>query len=152
MFGTFKLCPLVPPSILRSVSDERTGPLLTVAVVARMLGIAPATLRTWDRRYGLGPSVHVAGAHRKYAPEDVARLEAVHRLVLSGVTPAEAARIAVGVSTRPEPGRHGGRVLPLPGAGDVVRGLGRAAMALDGDAVLECVSAQLQTRGTLEAW
>ncbi|MEY3685921.1 MAG: hypothetical protein RJB00_871, partial [Actinomycetota bacterium] len=34
------------------LEDER----LTVASVARRLGIAPATLRTWDRRYGLGPS------------------------------------------------------------------------------------------------
>jgi methanogenic corrinoid protein MtbC1 len=147
-----ELCPLTAPFILRLVSDERTGPLLTVAVVARMLGIAPATLRTWDRRYGLGPSVHVPGAHRKYAPADVARLEAVHRLVLAGVTPAEAARAAVGAPARVDAGRHGGRVLPLPGADEVVRGLGRAAMALDADAVLSCLSAQLRERGTVEAW
>ncbi|MFM8693986.1 MAG: transposase, partial [Actinomycetota bacterium] len=30
------------------LEDER----LTVASVARRLGVAPATLRTWDRRYG----------------------------------------------------------------------------------------------------
>jgi hypothetical protein len=134
------------------VDQEPTTPPLTVAVVARMLGIAPATLRTWDRRYGLGPSVHAAGAHRKYAPSDVARLEAVHRLVLSGVTPADAARAAVGVPPRAETGRHGGRVLPLPGADEVVRGLGRAAMALDADAVLATVGDQLKERGAVEAW
>ena len=39
--------------------------LLPVAAVARRLGVAPATLRTWDRRYGLGPSVHAPGAHRR---------------------------------------------------------------------------------------
>ena len=48
--------------------------LLTVAAVARRLGIAPATLRTWDRRYGLGPTDHEEGNHRKYGPRDVARL------------------------------------------------------------------------------
>ena len=37
---------------------------LTVAVVARRLGVAPATLRTWARRYDLGPST----AHRRLAP------------------------------------------------------------------------------------
>src|SRR4051794_24186693 len=31
-------------------------PTLPVASVARRLGVAPSTLRTWDRRYGLGPS------------------------------------------------------------------------------------------------
>jgi DNA-binding transcriptional MerR regulator len=46
-------------------------PGLSVAAVARRLGVAPATLRTWDRRYGLGPSQHSAGAHRRYSPADV---------------------------------------------------------------------------------
>ena len=36
------------------VPRARTG--LPVAAVARRLGVAPATLRTWDRRYGLGPT------------------------------------------------------------------------------------------------
>src|SRR3954454_9310242 len=56
------------------------GPALSVAVVARRLGVAPATLRTWARRYGVGPSEHAAGAHRRYAPSDVARLEVMRRL------------------------------------------------------------------------
>ena len=47
---------------------------LTVAAVARRLGVAPATLRTWDRRYGLGPGTHLAGSHRRYSAEDLARL------------------------------------------------------------------------------
>ncbi len=67
---------------------------LTVAAVARMLGVAPATLRTWDRRYGLGPTIHSAGDHRRYSPEDVAVLGAMRRLVIMGVAPAEAAHRA----------------------------------------------------------
>ena len=63
-------------------------PGLTVSAVARRLGVAPATLRTWDRRYCLGPSQHAAGAHRRYSALDVARLERMRRLVLSGVPPA----------------------------------------------------------------
>ncbi|HYN74868.1 MAG TPA: transposase, partial [Candidatus Limnocylindria bacterium] len=33
------------------VRVPQSGPALTVAAVARRLGVAPATLRTWDRRY-----------------------------------------------------------------------------------------------------
>ncbi len=73
----------------------QSGPALTVAAVARRLGVAPATLRTWDRRYGLGPSAHAAGAHRRYAPTDVARLDVMRRLTLEGVSPGEAARVAL---------------------------------------------------------
>jgi len=68
--------------------------MLTVAAVARRLGVAPATLRTWDRRYGLGPSEHTAGAHRRYSGIDVARLLEMRRLTLEGVPPSEAASIA----------------------------------------------------------
>lgn len=67
----------------------------TVASVARRLGVAAATLRTWDRRYGLGPSSHVAGAHRRYTSEDVDRLLLMRELTLDGVAPAEAARTAL---------------------------------------------------------
>ena len=67
---------------------------LTVAAVARQIGVAPATLRTWDRRYGLGPSEHNNGEHRRYCPGDVARLMTMRRLIVAGVSPAEAAEQA----------------------------------------------------------
>jgi DNA-binding transcriptional MerR regulator len=66
---------------------------LTVGAVAQRLGVAPATLRTWGHRYGLGPSGHAAGKHRRYTPEDVARLDLLRKLMLNGVTVSEAARI-----------------------------------------------------------
>src|SRR4051812_38585543 len=71
------------------------SPMLTVAAVARRLGVAPSTLRTWDRRYDLGPSAHTAGSHRRYGPQDLARLVVMRRLTMEGVPPAEAARIAL---------------------------------------------------------
>jgi len=84
-----------------------------VAAVARRLGVAPATLRTWDRRYGLGPTLHSAGSHRRYSRSDIARLETMRRLVLDGVPPAEAARLAIdhaappGADDGPPPGPSG---------------------------------------------
>ena len=68
--------------------------MLTVAAVARRIGVAPATLRTWDRRYGLGPSEHIEGEHRRYGPHDLARLTMMRRLIVAGVAPAEAAEQA----------------------------------------------------------
>jgi MerR family transcriptional regulator, light-induced transcriptional regulator len=67
---------------------------LTVAAVARQIGVAPATLRTWDRRYGLGPSQHIDGEHRRYCPQDVARLMTMRRLIVAGVAPSDAAEQA----------------------------------------------------------
>ncbi|MBO3083613.1 MerR family transcriptional regulator [Cellulomonas fengjieae] len=84
--------------MVTSEDDEAAlsqAPALTVAAVARRLGVAPATLRTWDRRYGLGPSEHSAGAHRRYSATDVDRLLVMRRLTLDGVAPAESARIAL---------------------------------------------------------
>ena len=67
---------------------------LTVAAVARRIGVAPATLRTWDRRYGLGPSEHVEGQHRRYCPQDLAKLTMMRRLIIAGVSPSDAAEQA----------------------------------------------------------
>jgi MerR family transcriptional regulator, light-induced transcriptional regulator len=72
------------------VEDE----LLTVAAVARRIGVAPATLRTWDRRYGLGPTLHEAGSHRRYCPADLAKLTLMRRLISIGVAPSDAAEQA----------------------------------------------------------
>jgi DNA-binding transcriptional MerR regulator len=73
---------------------EKVEEKLTVAAVARRIGVAPATLRTWDRRYGLGPSEHVEGEHRRYCPKDLAKLTMMRRLIVAGVAPADAAEQA----------------------------------------------------------
>ncbi|MGO1315849.1 MAG: MerR family transcriptional regulator [Cellulomonadaceae bacterium] len=77
------------------LAAARARPGVAVAVVARRLGVAPATLRTWDRRYGLGPSERSAGSHRRYSRDDVLRLLVMRRLTLEGVAPADAARAAL---------------------------------------------------------
>ncbi|MEV6238293.1 MerR family transcriptional regulator [Lentzea sp. NPDC051838] len=63
----------------------------SAGAVARMLGISPTTLRTWDRRYGLGPSTRHEGKHRRYNDDDVVRLKRMVELTASGVAPASAA-------------------------------------------------------------
>lgn len=82
----------------KSASGD-TEEKLTVAAVARRIGVAPATLRTWDRRYGLGPSDHEEGEHRRYCPNDLAKLIMMRRLIVAGVTPSEAAEQAKACKT-----------------------------------------------------
>ena len=42
----------------------------SVGTVARRLGVAPSTLRTWNRRYGIGAQELSPGRHRRYMGED----------------------------------------------------------------------------------
>ena len=79
----------------RTASSLDANSSLTVSAVARRLGVAPATLRTWDRRYGIGPSEHDSGTHRRYSANDVTRLTAMVRLIVAGVTPQDAAHKAL---------------------------------------------------------
>lgn len=71
------------------------GNNLTVAAVAELVGVAPSTLRTWARRYGLEPSGHRTGLHRRYSETDVARLQYMRVLTRSGISSREAAGRAV---------------------------------------------------------
>ncbi|GAA2525917.1 MerR family transcriptional regulator [Rarobacter incanus] len=90
--------PKIPqPSLGDSPAQGGTPapPGWTVAAVAKKLGVAPGTLRTWDRRYGLGPSTHAAGSHRRYNVDDFARLVIMRKLALEGVAPQDAARAAL---------------------------------------------------------
>ncbi|WP_434095684.1 MerR family DNA-binding transcriptional regulator, partial [Streptomyces humidus] len=57
-----------------AMSPDDAG--LTTGALARRLGVAPTTLRSWDRRYGIGPAVRADGRHRRWRPSDVAVLEA----------------------------------------------------------------------------
>ncbi|MCW2691508.1 MAG: hypothetical protein JWM67_112 [Mycobacterium sp.] len=140
-----------------AAGDDGAAPHYTVASVARRLGIAPATLRTWDRRYGLGPGAHEAGQRRRYSEADVARLDHMRRLTHDGVAPAEAAAHARALDhpvARAERrgGGPGGRVLALPGASPQTRGLARAAIALDQPAVVSLVRSSVRAFGIVGAW
>jgi DNA-binding transcriptional MerR regulator len=166
--------PLAPPG---GAIPEPPGLALTVSAVARRLGVAPATLRTWDRRYGLGPSQHPAGSHRRYSADDVARLERMRSLVFQGVAPADAAREALRLedgaaleeveAAQPTtltslgdlppadaaPTRTGGgRIVALHGGSPQARGLARAALALDATAIRRIVATSLSERGTVWTW
>lgn len=128
---------------------------LTVAAVARTLGVAASTLRTWDRRYGLGPSAHQAGSHRRYTPDDVARLQTMRRLTLRGVAPVDAARIAT-ESGSGDP-REGEDVLPAEETDDgslALDPLTLAAAAVEPDLrrVQRMLSRATREAGVVAVW
>jgi MerR family transcriptional regulator, light-induced transcriptional regulator len=130
---------------------------LSAGEAARRIGVAATTIRTWDRRYGLGPSYREPGRHRRYSEHDVARLELMRRLTVDGVAPAEAARIAkatrdlsgeVPLGATPRSAASSPRRAPSPGT---AKGLRRAALALDPADVDRLLDVALAA-GVVRAW
>jgi MerR family transcriptional regulator, light-induced transcriptional regulator len=147
--------------------------------VARQLGIAVTTLRTWHQRYGLGPTGHTGGRHRRYTDADLTRLETMRRLTARGIPAAEAARTALAtpVPSPPEPatpapsraepapptssgppvagaqGRAGGGATIAVGrAGPAARGLARAAARMDSPLMLATIAVALARDGVVDCW
>lgn len=136
--------------------DEETLP---VAAVARRLGVAPATLRTWDRRYGIGPMAHTTGRHRRYTHDDIARLELMQQALLRGATPSEAASYALRAVVAPEPTevvtpRDGDHALlrDFGARSGSVLGLSRAAMAMDTVATQRLIADSVEELGVVSVW
>ena len=128
---------------------------LTVGQAARQLGVAVTTLRSWHRRYGLGPTRHERGRHRRYGADDLARLEVMRTLTAQGVPAGEAARMAIaGVLTAPLTTTADGAA----GADEerwwarAARGLTRAAMRLDAEQARTLVDEALARHGVVPAW
>ena len=123
--------------------------LLTVAAVARQIGVAPATLRTWARRYGLGPSSHEAGEHRRYCAADLAKLTLMRRLISAGVAPADAAEQALA---------HKGEVKvekiikTFEVREDVVEAIVKAANSLDRNFVESILRKDIEKYGVIDCW
>ncbi|MFH8613412.1 MerR family transcriptional regulator [Streptomyces sp. NPDC018029] len=137
-------------------------PALTTGTVARRLGVAPTTLRSWERRYGIGPADREQGRHRRWTAVDVARVEEMCRLTALGVPPAEAARVALreteteAAIPAPRAARRGGGrealSLPLGNVRQECRGLARAAVRLDAPAVESQLRLTLGEYGFITGW
>jgi DNA-binding transcriptional MerR regulator len=83
---------------MADLSGTRT-PLPLAAVwpvghVAAELGVPAVTLRAWERRYGVGPSLRTDGKHRRYSTEDVDRLRRMVALMDAGMSAVDAARLS----------------------------------------------------------
>jgi DNA-binding transcriptional MerR regulator len=131
---------------------------LSAGAAARRLGVAVTTLRTWHQRYGLGPSRHEPGHHRRYTVEDMVRLQVMQRLTAKGIAPAEAAAWARRSSTTAEPvaaeaPAGSGQTITLGSRADPeARSLADAAMRLDAPAMRHIVEDAVTSRGVVPAW
>lgn len=74
------------------VSERGIAAPLPIGEVARQTGVAVATLRAWEGRYGLLRPARTGGGHRRYRDEDVRRVLAVLQLAREGWTVGAAAR------------------------------------------------------------
>jgi len=115
------------------VSD---GARWSAGAVARTLGISPTTLRTWDRRYGLGPRTREEGKHRRYDDVDVAALRRMLELTGQGISPAAAATMARGGAG------------PVPTVHDFVR----ASTQLDAPRLGRLTTELVSALGVVDAW
>ncbi|MFM9593689.1 MerR family transcriptional regulator [Streptomyces scabiei] len=148
--------------------ESPADPGLTSGALARRLGVSPTTLRSWDRRYGIGPAGRGDGRHRRWSPRDVAVLEEMCRLTSAGLPPAEAARVARAGTVTPAAseaeeeaggarlfdGDHPGPARPSsPGSTrEECRGLARAAVRLDAPAVEDLLAGAVERHGLTAAW
>ena len=153
--------PAVIPSGRRRTT-RRSGRVvdeaLSAGAVARRLGVAVTTLRTWHQRYGLGPSEHVPGHHRRYTagrPGPPGDHAPAHR---RGGDPGRGGPLgppgtggAADDLPAPTPAaRRAGTAAARPsrsvGAGPAARGLARAAMRLDSVAIGETIARRPRRR------
>lgn len=161
----------------RVATEEEPG--YGIGAVARRLGVPAPTLRTWNLRYGVGPSRRSPGGHRRYDTDDLRRLEEMNRLIRTGVPAADAAREVLRSRGAPSPavreeqpaspspageGEGAGTVRP-DSAGEGAAGLSRprpqiptaamlarAAFALDSQAVSDWIGEALARHGIMWTW
>lgn len=64
-----------------------------IQAVADMTGIPAATLRAWERRYGVPAPERTESSYRLYSDTDVDLIRRLRELCDGGMAPAEAARV-----------------------------------------------------------
>jgi DNA-binding transcriptional MerR regulator len=68
-----------------------------IQTVAEMTGVPAATLRAWERRYGIPTPERSSSSYRLFSDHDVASIRKLKDLCDEGMSPAEAARLVIRV-------------------------------------------------------
>ncbi len=109
------------------------GPLVRIGELARRAGVPAATLRAWERRYGVLDPVRGESGYRLYSQRDERRVRAMAELIAQGVAPAEAARRLGPAAERAPLGSTAGEGEPAIAA-TLRNDLRGALLAFDGEA------------------
>jgi DNA-binding transcriptional MerR regulator len=129
---------------MRTAAERETAPAgLPVTASARRLGLSASTLRSWERRYGLGPSLRTSGGHRRYSAADLAALQQMRRLTTAGMATATAARAVSGQAARRA---------QVSGVRDPVGRLTAAVDGLDARRAVRAAEGVVAERGPATAW
>ena len=83
--------------------ERENRPRLRIGELSRRSGVRTDTLRAWERRYGLLRPERTEGGFRLYGAEDERRVRTMKSLIDSGVSAAEAARLASATSAADPP-------------------------------------------------
>ena len=88
----------------------RTNPMATdargkyrIQSVSEMTGVAAATLRAWERRYGIPIPARTSSSYRVYSDVDIEMIRRLRVLCDGGMSPSEAARLILDEADSPQP-------------------------------------------------
>lgn len=99
--------------------------MVTIAQAALATGVPAATLRVWERRYGVPCPERTSGGYRTYGPQDLTAISRMRDLVADGMSPREAASVvAGGIVSTIDPERFVEDLLDPDSGLDVERELG----------------------------
>ena len=125
--------------------------VLTIKAAAVATGVPEATLRAWERRYGLAAPARSSGGYRLYDQESIARIRAVKGLVDDGWTPQQAAAHLLGAPPIQTSAGRAGEVF----LGAAIEPFLSAAAAMDDltmNAVLDDVWARAPFERLVDEW
>jgi methanogenic corrinoid protein MtbC1 len=78
--------------VMRSDSDDASDEGISISEVSRLLGVAVATLRSWEIRYGIPQIDRDSGRHRRYNPDQLTALRLMRDQIGQGQRAGVAAR------------------------------------------------------------
>ncbi len=111
-----------------------------IQAVSEMTRIPAATLRAWERRYGIPSPIRTASSYRLYSDHDIELIRELQALCASGMSPADAARRLSENAAANEPVPTLERIDPYARARDAVVS---ATLQFDPDAVERSVQRAL---------